>query len=84
MADNHSAVDVGDVRRGTKKIPVERQQFSEALPEATVREGAGELTLRADEVGAQRASINTEHIEFERWGPQMVDADWSAFCQAID
>ena len=52
-------------------------------PEATVREEADELTLRADEVGTQRAFINTEHIEFERWGPPLVHADWHAFCQAI-
>ena len=45
------------------------------------REGADDLTLRADEVGTQRAFINTEHIEFERWRPPLVDADWR--CQAI-
>ena len=44
-----------------------KQQFIEAFPEAVIREGADELTLRADEVGTQRAFINTEHIEFERW-----------------
>ena len=45
--------------------------------------GAAELTMRAEEVGAQRAFINTEHLEFERWGPPVVDADWHAFFQAI-
>ena len=60
-----------------------KPQFSEAFPGATIREGADELTLRADEVGTQRAFFNTEHIEFERWGPPLVDADWHAFCQAI-
>ena len=75
-ADNHSAVDVGDLRRGTISVNVEQPQFSEAFPEAVNREGADELTLRADEVG-------TKHIEFERWRPSLVDADWHAFCQAI-
>ena len=40
--------------------------------------------MRADEVGTQRAFINTEHIEFERRRPPLVDAaDWHACCQAI-
>ena len=34
-------------------------------------------------MGTQRAFINTEHIEFERWGPLLVDADCHAPCQAI-
>ena len=34
-------------------------------------------------MGTQRAFINTEHVEFERWGPLLVDADWHAFCQAM-
>ena len=48
-ADNHSAVDVGDLRRGTRSVNVQNPQFSEAFPEATIREGADELTLRVDE-----------------------------------
>ena len=67
----------------TRSLAVQKPKISEAFPEATIREGADELTLRADDVGTQRAFINTEHIEFERWGPPMVDADWRAFCQAI-
>ena len=79
--DSHSAVDVGDLCRSTKSLPVKKkQQFSEVFPEATTREGAGELTVRGDEAGTQRAFINTEQIEFERWGPPLVDADWHAFC----
>ena len=46
-ADNHSAVDVGDLRRGTRSLPGQKPQFAEA----TIREGAYELTLRAGEVG---------------------------------
>ena len=75
QADNHSAVDVGDLRRGTRSLLVKKPMFSEAFPEAATREGADELTLRADEEGMQRAFINTEHIEFERWGPPLVHAD---------
>ena len=73
-------MEVGDLRRGTKSLPVKKPQFSEAFPEATIREGADELTLRADEVGAQlRSFITTEHVEFEWCGPPLVDADWHAF-----
>ena len=82
-ADNHSAVDVGDLRRGTPSVNEKEPQFSEAFPEAVIIEGANELTLRSDEVGTQRAFTNAEHIEFERWRPPPVDADCHAFCQAI-
>ena len=77
QADNHSAVDVGDLRRGTKSLLVKKKpQCSEALEKEL-----DELTLRADEVVTQKALINTEHIEFERWGPPRVDVDWRAFCE---
>ena len=58
-------------------------RFSEAYPEATIREGADELTMRAEEVVTLRAFINIDHIEFDRWGPPLVDADGHAFRQAI-
>ena len=82
-ADNHSAVEAGDLRRGTISVQVKKAQFSEAFPGAIIRDGADELTLRAEEVGVQRAFINTKHIELERWGPPPVDADCHAFCQTI-
>ena len=61
----------------------QKPQFSEAFPEAAIREGADELTLRAEEVGTLWAFINTDHVDFERWELPLVDADWHAFCQAI-
>ena len=30
-----------------------------------------------------KALTNVDHIEPERWGPLLVDADWYAFCQAL-
>ena len=83
QAENHSAVDVGDLRRGTKSHLVQKTPVQRGVPEATIREGADELTLRADAVGTQKTFTNTEHIEFERWGPPQVGADWHTFCQAI-
>ena len=58
-ADNRGAVDVGHLRQGTRSLKVRKPKFREAFPEATIKEGAAELTLRADEVGTQR-------IEFEK------------------
>ena len=49
----------------------------------TARESPDELTLRAEEVNIWKALINVDHIEPERWGPPLVDADWYAFCQAL-
>ena len=48
-------------------------------PEAAIREGADELTLRAEEVKTLKACINIDHIQEDRWGPHPVDADWHAF-----
>ena len=52
-------------------------------PEAAIREGADELTLRAEEVGTLKSCINIDHIEDDRWRPPLVDADWHALCQAV-
>ena len=81
-ADDHSALDVARLRQGIRSLKVQKPKFSEAFQEAAIREGADEFTLRADEVGTQRAVINTDHVDFEGWGPPQVDADWHAFCQA--
>ena len=75
--DNHCAVDVGHLRKGKRPFKVQKPNFSEDYPEAAIREGADELTLRVEEVGT------LDHIEDDRWGPPLVDADWHAFCQAI-
>ena len=82
-ADDHRAVDVSHLRQGTIPLHVRKPKFSEAHPEAAVREGADGLTLRADEVGTPKGFINIDHIEHDRWGPPLVDADWHAFCPAI-
>ena len=47
-ADNHRAVDVGHLRQGTRSLKVQKPNFSEAFPEAAIRE-ADQLTLRTDE-----------------------------------
>ena len=74
--DNHIAVDVGGLRRGTRSFRVGKPQFRDAYPETVVREHADELTLRAGEVGPVRTFVDTTHIELGRWGLRPVDVDW--------
>ena len=61
----------------------ESRKCQESCSDVTVRENPDELTLRAEEVETSKALININHIEPERWGPLLVDADWCAFCQAL-
>ena len=62
---------------------MKKPQFSEDLPDAVIREGADELTLRAEEVGSARTFFYAKHVELERRGPPLVGADWHAFCETI-
>ena len=71
------------MRQGTRPVHVQKPNFSEAFPEAVIREGADEVTLRAEEVGTLKACINVDRIEDDRWEPPLIDADWHAFCQAM-
>ena len=48
--ENHRAVDVGHLHRGMRPFSVQKPNFSEDCPEAAIREGTDELTLRAEEV----------------------------------
>ena len=65
-------MDVGHLREGTKPSYVRKLKFGEAYPEANIREGADELTLRADEV-TLKAFINIDRIEYDRWGSPLVE-----------
>ena len=49
--DNHCALDVGRLSKGKRPFKVQKPNFSEDYPEAAIREGADELTLRIEEVG---------------------------------
>ena len=70
--------------RAQDRFTSKKPKFSEAYPEAAIREGADELTLRAEEVRTLTACINIDHSENDRWRPPLVDADWHAFCEAIE
>ena len=52
--DNHEAVNTGDLEKALGSIPVVEPQLTTDLPEAAVREGADELTLRREEEGMLR------------------------------
>ena len=43
QAFNHSVVDVDHLRKGTRSLEFQKPKFSEAFPEAAIREGADEL-----------------------------------------
>ena len=53
------------------KAVVQKPKFSEDYPEAAIREGGDELTLRAEEVRTLTC-INSDHIEDDRWDPRLM------------
>ena len=72
------------MRRGTRSVNVKKPNFSEAVQDATIREGAGELTLQTDEVGTLRAFMNTQTTLSVRGGDRrMLMRTMQNFCQAI-
>ena len=70
--DNHCALEVGHLRKGSRSFKIRRPKCEEGSPEVLVRESPDELTLRAEEVGTQKPCINVDHIAKERWGPPLV------------
>ena len=71
QADNRGAVDVDLLRQSTRPLKVQNRNFSEGFPEATIRKGADQLTLRADEVRTLRAFITQTKLSLSggdrRW-----------------
>ena len=65
--DNHSALDVGHLKEGTRSFVVRGPKLEEGCPEVSIREGPEELTLRTEEVGSKkkRASMS---IKMRRTG----------------
>ena len=76
MTDPGSSSKWSILRQGTKSVEVVELRFIADFPEAVIREGAEELTLRVEEVGSRRTFIDSTHVEAERWGAPLVDADW--------
>ena len=65
--DNHRALDVGELHRGTGTSKVEKPKVPEGGSDATIRESPDELTLRAEEVNSSKAYTDVNHIKPERW-----------------
>ena len=80
-SDNNSA-EVGHLRRGQRPFKVVRPTMNRDSSEV-LREGADDLTLRAEEFDTLKACINVDHIDKNLGGPPLVDADRYAFCHAI-
>ena len=78
--NNYSAVEVGHLRRGQRPFKVVRPKMNGHRSEV-LREGADDLTVRAEEIATLKACINVDHID-KCWGPPLVDAYWYAFSQA--
>ena len=75
-SDTYSAAEVGHLRRRQRLFRVVRPKISGDSSEV-LREGADDLTLRAEEFDTQKACINVDHIDEKCW------ADWHAMCQTI-
>ena len=73
--DSRQAVKTGDLEKTQESLPVVKPQFTADFPEAVVREGADELTLRAEEQGMLRTFIDTADVGESRWRPPL---DWHA------
>ena len=67
VVDNHSALEVRYLKEGTRPYEVRRPRFEEGGPYVSIREGPEELTVRAEEVGSQKACINVDHVAEDRW-----------------
>ena len=83
--DNERGLDVGALRRGTGTFKVRKPKAPEGVlgcdsqgePRLVDIEGGRSEYLEGSD------GCRVDHIEPERWGPPLVDADWYAFCQAL-
>ena len=82
IASDKNTVHVGHVHGGQRPFKVVRPKMSGYCSEVS-REGADDLTLRAEEFDTLKACINVDHIDKNCWGPPLVDADWHACCDAV-
>ena len=64
--DNYAAVKIGDLEKETRSKKDEKPRFATDFPRAVIREGAGELTLRAHEEGVLRTFIDTSNMGNKR------------------
>ena len=65
-----------DLEKNMESRPVVKPKFTTDFPDALVRQGVNELTLRAEEEGMLRTSIGTTDVRDNSWEPPLVDEDW--------
>ena len=68
VGDNQEAVKVGEQDKNVESRKVVKPKFTTDFPEYVVREGADELTVRADEDGALRTFIDTPQCGEQKMG----------------
>ena len=66
--DNHRALDVGELHRGTGICKVRNPNVPEGGSEVTIRESPDVLPLRAEVVNTFKAYVDVNHMKLERWG----------------
>ena len=62
MVDNFETVKVGDLDKNMESKKVVKPKFTTDFPDAVTREGADELTLRAEEAGMLRTFMDTMDV----------------------
>ena len=69
--DNQEVVKIGTEEKIRESLPLVKPTFTTDFPEAVVREGADELTLRRQE-GMLRTCIDATNVGNSRWGPPVA------------
>ena len=72
MVDNHEAVTHGELDMDVESRKVVKPKCTTDFPGSVVREGADELTLRADEEGALGTFVDTTNVGDRRWEPPLL------------
>ena len=73
-----------DLEQHEQTIKVEKPQFAlETYVCAKIKEGADDLTLRADEEALAFTFFGTKEINIEECGPSLANEDWHAICQVL-
>ena len=81
--DGHEAIKIGDLEATFVSLSIVEPEFNkEDFPQARLR-GTVELTPRKGEGGKLRTFIDTTNVGDSGRGPQLVDEDRHAICQAI-
>ena len=77
-------VTMGEPAKYREVQPIVLPNFDKVThPRASVTEGDNVLTLRLDELGAQKLFVDTSKAPAGQWRPPLVEEDWVVPCQAL-